>query len=620
MERRQSISDFVLPRVPRGREAAPDAPTVPSFEELWPETAADGGAPIIVGEPVETAAPAAPLAPITSVVTVDEPPAEVTRPLRRLPGELTRPRPRGLRPVTDWPPAPTPGDTATATDPAPVTPVTDAGPATDDLLDLEAAFTVQTPAGDVVESTTDDAVGQPADTEPADDEPADDEEPGRSDVRPLAAVTPISRPESADVPAARELTAFPASAIDTRRARARLAGVAELPAPVEDDHRPGRPLNPQDAQMLGARHEARHQAARTDVDGLHDMMKQLLAAGGSDLHLTASAPPTIRVHGSLRRIADHGPMSAIEIEALLRGIVDGAQWHTFEQTNELDFAYTAPEIGRFRVNVYRQRGACGAAFRAIPTVIPELSTLGLPRQVEQFAGLPRGLVLVTGPTGSGKTTTLAALLALANRLRSPHIVTIEDPIEFLHEHGNGLVNQREVGGDTESFAAALKHALRQDPDVILVGELRDLETTATALTAAETGHLVFATLHTQSAAQTVDRIIDIFPAHQQGEVRAQLASTLRGVVTQALTPRADGSGRAVVAEIMVATPAIRNLIREGKTHQIPSFMQAGARDGMLSFDQHLAELVRSGVVAYDVAMSLCHSPEDLARLARTVIA
>ncbi|MHA3703296.1 type IV pilus twitching motility protein PilT, partial [Jatrophihabitans sp. YIM 134969] len=438
----------------------------------------------------------------------------------------------------------------------------------------------------------------------------------RSDTRPLAAVHPLPTAGD-DAPTVHGLTTFPAGVVDTRTARVRLAGVPTPDAPSGARERRG---DPRDVQMLGARHEARHQAARTDVDGLHDMMRQLLAAGGSDLHLSVGVAPTMRVHGDLRRLADHGPLGGPEIEALLRTIVDGGQWHTFEQTHELDLAYTAPAIGRFRVNLYRQRGVCGAAFRAIPTVIPELETLGLPPQIEQFAGLPRGLVLVTGPTGSGKTTTLASLLALANRTRSPHIVTIEDPIEFLHDHGTGLVNQREVGGDTASFAAALKHALRQDPDVILVGELRDLETTATALTAAETGHLVFATLHTQSAAQTVDRVIDVFPAHQQGEVRAQLASTLRGVVTQALAPRADGAGRAVVAEVMVATPAIRNLIREGKTHQIPSFMQAGGRDGMLSFDQHLASLVRSGVIAFDRALTLCHSSEDFGRLARTVSA
>jgi twitching motility protein PilT len=260
--------------------------------------------------------------------------------------------------------------------------------------------------------------------------------------------------------------------------------------------------------------------------------------------------------------------------------------------------------------------SCAAVFRAIPHTIKPLEDLGVPESVAKFAQLHRGLVLVTGPTGSGKTTTLASLLDLANRTRSAHIVTIEDPIEFLHVHKRSLVNQREVGADTNSFATALKHALRQDPDIILVGELRDLETTSTALTAAETGHLVLATLHTQSAAQTVDRVIDIYPSHQQHQVRAQLSLTIQGVITQALVPRADGEGRAIVTEIMMGTPAIRNLIREGKSHQIPSFMQAGAASGMLAFDQHLAERVRDEIVSFDDALLVCHSSDEFKRLAR----
>jgi len=301
-------------------------------------------------------------------------------------------------------------------------------------------------------------------------------------------------------------------------------------------------------------------------------------------------------------------------ERLLRSAVSDEQWETFQREHELDFAYSVEGVSRFRVNLYLQRGSYGAAFRAIPHTIKPLDELGVPDAVARFAYLHRGLVLVTGPTGSGKTTTLAALLDLANRSRSSHIVTIEDPIEFLHDHKRSLVNQREVGVDTGSFSTALKHALRQDPDIILVGELRDLETTSTALTAAETGHLVLATLHTQSAAQTIDRIIDIFPPHQQQQIRAQLSTALQGVVTQALAPRADGNGRAIVTEIMTATPAIRNLIREGKNHQIPSFMQSGAGEGMLSFDQHLAERVRGQIIAYEKALEMCHSPEEFKRL------
>jgi twitching motility protein PilT len=359
-----------------------------------------------------------------------------------------------------------------------------------------------------------------------------------------------------------------------------------------------------------------------DLDGarsaLDAMLAAMVAAQGSDLHLTAGSPPTIRVHGSLRHLAGHEPLKPADTAALVRAAVSAEQWTEFERSHELDFAYSIEGVSRFRVNLYLQRGSYGAAFRTIPHRIKALDDLGVPESVARFAHLPRGLVLVTGPTGSGKTTTLASLLDLANRTRSAHIVTIEDPIEFLHEHKRCLVNQREVGADTASFSIALKHALRQDPDIILVGELRDLETTATALTAAETGHLVLATLHTQSAAQTIDRIIDIFPPHQQHQIRSQLSTALQGVVTQALCPRADGTGRTIIAEIMTATPAIRNLIREGKNHQIPSFMQAGAKDGMLSFDQHLAERVQHQIITFAQALELCHSAEEFTRLARRV--
>jgi twitching motility protein PilT len=351
---------------------------------------------------------------------------------------------------------------------------------------------------------------------------------------------------------------------------------------------------------------------------LERMLTALVDAEGSDLHLTVGAPPTIRVHGTLCYLPDYGPLRPAETTSLLRAAATGEQWSRFERDHELDFSYSIEGVSRFRVNLYTQRGSYGAAFRAIPKDIKALDELGIPDSVARFAQLARGLVLVTGPTGSGKTTTLASLLDLANRTRSSHIVTIEDPIEFLHAHKRSLVNQREVGSDTESFATALKHALRQDPDIILVGELRDLETTSTALTAAETGHLVLATLHTQSAAQTIDRIIDIFPPHQQHQIRAQLSTALQGVVTQALCPRADGTGRAVITEIMSATPAIRNLIREGKNHQIPSFMQTGSSEGMLSFDQHLAERVRQQVITFEQAFDLCHSTEDFKRLAGRV--
>ena len=299
-------------------------------------------------------------------------------------------------------------------------------------------------------------------------------------------------------------------------------------------------------------------------------------------------------------------------------VMTQAQRERFEEDLELDFSYALPGVSRFRVNVYKQKEHIGAAFRVIPMDIKPLSELGVPQVVANFASLPRGFVLVTGPTGSGKSTTLASLIDLANRSRHDHIMTVEDPIEFLHEHKSCLVNQREVGSDTNSFEQALKHVLRQDPDIILVGEMRDLETIQVALTAAETGHLVFATLHTQDAAQTVDRIIDVFPPHQQQQIRQQLAGTLQGVVCQTLCKTSDGKSRVVATEVMVATPAIRNLIREGKTHQIYSAMQAGAKFGMHTLDQHLANLVKSQAITYEVGIDKCHHIEDFNRLAGKV--
>ncbi|MGQ7349743.1 type IV pilus twitching motility protein PilT [Quadrisphaera oryzae] len=344
------------------------------------------------------------------------------------------------------------------------------------------------------------------------------------------------------------------------------------------------------------------------------VLRAMLATGASDLHLTAGAPPTIRLHGGLRPLEGFEVLSGAVLQRSLFGMLTQKQRARFEEDLELDFAHSVPGRGRFRVNVYRQRESLGAAFRVIPAEIKPLDTLGVPPSVAHFATLPRGLVLVTGPTGSGKSTTLAALVDLANSTRSDHIMTVEDPIEFLHRHKKCLVNQREVGEDTHSFATALKHVLRQDPDIILVGELRDLETISVALTAAETGHLVFATLHTQDAAQTIDRVVDVFPAEQQEQVRTQLAGAIQGVVCQTLCKTADGKGRAVATEVMMATPAIRNLIREGKTHQIYSAMQAGAAHGMHTMDQHLADLVRRGRVTRGEAAEKAHSPEDFARL------
>jgi twitching motility protein PilT len=357
-------------------------------------------------------------------------------------------------------------------------------------------------------------------------------------------------------------------------------------------------------------------AARTEMrDALNAMLRTLVESGGSDLHLTVDSPPMIRVHGDLRPLAGYPTLTSRDTAELVRAVLSDAQWESFQRDLEIDIAYSLSGVSRYRVNCFQQRNSFGAVMRAIPFDIKPLHELGIPSQIERFAYLPRGLVLVTGPTGSGKTTTLASLLDMANSTRRDHIVTIEDPIEFLHHHRRCIVNQREVGVDTVGFAEALKRVLRQDPDIILVGELRDLETVSTALTAAETGHLVLATLHTQSAAQTVDRVIDIFPAHQQQEVRAQLSTSLQGVVTQALVKRSDGSGRTVVCEVMFATAAIRNLIREGKNHQIPSFMQSSGQDGMLTFDQHLSQRVAEGAISFEQGLEICHAAEEYKRLA-----
>jgi twitching motility protein PilT len=355
-------------------------------------------------------------------------------------------------------------------------------------------------------------------------------------------------------------------------------------------------------------------ATRPDEINLHELLQGMLDAGASDLHLTAGSPALVRVHGDLAPLRDCPTLPPDLIQRLLYTILTQKQRERFEADLELDLAYSMPGAARFRVNVYRQRENLGAAFRRIPYEIKSLEDLGVPASVSTFAGLPRGMVLVTGPTGSGKSTTLASLIDLANRTRHDHIMTVEDPIEFLHRHKSCMVNQREVGEDTLSFANALKHVLRQDPDIILVGEMRDLETISVALTAAETGHLVFATLHTQDAAQTIDRVIDVFPPHQQQQVRTQLAGALQGVVCQTLCRTADGRGRVVATEVMVTTPAIRNLIREGKTHQVYSAMQAGAQHGMHTLDQHLAELVRGGRISYEHGLEKCHHAEDFNRL------
>ncbi len=341
-----------------------------------------------------------------------------------------------------------------------------------------------------------------------------------------------------------------------------------------------------------------------------DLLRYAVRVGASDLHLTASMPPTFRLHGSLRAMEEVASFDHETLRNLVYGILTQAQREQFEAEHELDTSHEIAGVGRFRVNVCLQRGTVAVALRPIPNHVPELKTLGLPDVVATFAHLRRGLVLVTGPTGSGKSTTLASLIDVINRTRPVHVVTVEDPIEFIHEHRRSVVTQREVGQDTKSFAEALRRALRQDPDVILVGEMRDLETISTALTAAETGHLVLATLHTQDAPSTVDRVIDVFPPNQQEQIRIQLASSLAGIVTQQLVPTEDGKGRRAAIEVLVCTPAVQNLIRGAKTHQIYSLMQTGAQHGMQTMDQSLAHLVRERAVSEGVALDRCRSASD----------
>jgi twitching motility protein PilT len=386
------------------------------------------------------------------------------------------------------------------------------------------------------------------------------------------------------------------------------------PSPTPSEGR----LAPDDVPMVETQPDAREDGgapvASEREPSLAEFLTAVLEGQGSDLHLTAGLPPMIRIHGDIKPLEGYRKLAPDDLREVVYSMITQRQREMFETNLELDVSYQLPGLARFRVNVFQQRDSVGAVMRLIPFEIRPPDELGLPPAVKEFASLRRGLVLVTGVTGSGKSTTLAGLLDMINSQRSEHIMTVEDPIEFLHRHKKSIVNQREVGSDTHGFANALKHVLRQDPDVILVGEMRDLETISTALTAAETGHLVFATLHTQDAPQSIDRVIDVFPPHQQEQIRIQLAGTLAGVVSQQLVPRAEGKGRAVAAEVLVATPAVRNLIREGKTHQIYTSMQAGAKFGMQVMDQNLAELVRKRVVVYEAALERCHRVEEFNRL------
>jgi twitching motility protein PilT len=350
------------------------------------------------------------------------------------------------------------------------------------------------------------------------------------------------------------------------------------------------------------------------MPSIEAFLREMIERKASDLHVTVASPPMIRLHGHLTPLA-HPPLSGTDTRNLCYSLLTEVQKKKFEEQNELDFSFGIKGVSRFRGNMYLQKGAVGGAFRMIPHETPQLDVLGLPPAVTDLTILPRGLVLVTGPTGSGKSTSLAAMIDKINRERHEHIVTVEDPIEFVHEHKGCLVNQREVFSDTLSFAQSLKHVLRQDPDIVLIGEMRDLETIEAALVVAETGHLVFSTLHTNSAVQTINRVIDVFPPHQQAQVRAQLSLVLQGVVSQQLLPRRDGRGRVLAAEVMIPNPAIRNLIREEKVHQIYSQMQVGQmKFGMQTMSQSLVNLVQKNQITPEQAVARATEADEVRQM------
>lgn len=369
-----------------------------------------------------------------------------------------------------------------------------------------------------------------------------------------------------------------------------------------------------DIELLNSFDLEEAQTMKKSVADLHldDLLRLTAEQGASDLHLSVGLPPMIRVDGRLVP-TEYASLTPRDTQRLIYDILNNDQIQWFEKTRELDFSYGVRDVGRFRVNVYRQRGSIGAAMRAIPSQVPSMEELGLPLILRDLASKNSGLILVTGPTGSGKSTTIATMIDHINNERNCHIMTIEDPIEYLHHHKKSMVNQRELNSDTDSFENALRAVLREDPDVILIGEMRDLETIASALTLAETGHLVFGTLHTRNAPQTIDRVVDVFPAHQQDQIKVQLSNTLEAVIAQQLIPKLGG-GRFAAVEIMIATPAIRNLIREGKTHQIYSTMETGGQQGMRVMDKILADAYKQGLISYEDALCRAVDPDNFARL------
>jgi twitching motility protein PilT len=390
------------------------------------------------------------------------------------------------------------------------------------------------------------------------------------------------------------------------------------PQPVADYGAPqavssdGEPAAAQGAPRPASAGPAR--SSDSGVPHVDDLLRMMIDRGGSDLHLTVGSPPGIRQRGEIVPVEGIRPLTSKDTQEMILSMLSEEQRKRFEVELELDFAYSIPGLSRFRTNVFQQRNSMGAVFRVIPLRIPTMQDLSLPKVCKYLAERPRGLVLVTGPTGSGKSTTLAAMVDHINETRPLHIITMEDPIEFMHKNKRAYVNQREVGEDTHSFASALKRVLRQDPDVILVGEMRDLETISAAITAAETGHLVFATLHTTGGPETIDRVIDVFPPHQQQQVRMQLSGTLEGVLSQVLLRSTDGKSRVLAMEIMLGIPAISNLIREGKTHQMATIIQGGAQLGMQTLDQHLKTLLQAGKVTFEEAIGKAKEPRELAAM------